>query len=758
MMLTPRIEPRESAWTPGLRKLARLILCLVLVAAGWGEAQAQLAITEVLSQGTTNCGANPTNSLVGPDFWELTNFGTNTINLNGYKWMDRDRRWPDGLTGLIFTQPTILTIEPGESIIFVRSGNALVGDEFAFREWWWGDPFVHPELKVRFWEQGIGLDDSVDAVILADPQNNLVDRVDLGRATIGVTFISDPLTGDFGRLSEIGAGWAFKAVCPEDIGSPGTDAGPVPMFLREQPTNQTVRAGTWTTLRVRAGGLPRPHYQWYFNDSPIPGANTADFTIPLVLESHAGRYFVELSNGREHFVTEPATLTVDPSPYRSEIVCLPQDCCVPSGDTCPPLDLSVTPGQTARFEVFFWGYPIPTSQWYSNGVALPNQTNRTLVIHNTDYGSAGNYCVVVSNSLGRASACATLAVKREPRLRITEAMNVACGSADRDWWELTNLDTDPVNLCGYRWDDRTNAIGGGPTITNTVIVQPGESVILVERQSREQFIAWWGESNLPPNLQVITYFANGLGDTGDDIAVWNVTATDDLDYLDRVGFSTANVGVSRWFDKTVCAEYGVFSVEGQCGAFRAAQTCDVGSPGWTQWTPPRLVSLSREPSGVKLTWKAPPGSTNLLQYKRHPEDADWITLGSFTALEAVRTATDPTLGADHQRFYRIVSMPHCSCCRDEDCDTYPPQENASVVWPPQPRLTFIRWELAGVTVTSTAEPGSAYVLQCQTDVTGGGWTSLGTNVATSTAVTFTDTTSGSQTQRFYRVISPPNSP
>ena len=52
---------------------------------------AQLAITEVMSSASTNLGS--TLVAQSSDFWELTNFGTDPVNLNdGYRWNDAQIR------------------------------------------------------------------------------------------------------------------------------------------------------------------------------------------------------------------------------------------------------------------------------------------------------------------------------------------------------------------------------------------------------------------------------------------------------------------------------------------------------------------------------------------------------------------------------------------------------------------------------------------------------------------------------------------
>jgi hypothetical protein len=237
-----------------------------------------------------------------------------------------------------------------------------------------------------------------------------------------------------------------------------------------------------------------------------------------------------------------------------------------------------------------------------------------------------------------------------------------------DWWELTNVGTEPVNIAGYRWDDAPGEIGGGPTITNAVIVQPGESIIFLESQTPESFRAWWGEQNLPKNLKFIIYRANGLTETEDHLSLWNHSAVLKDDRIHTVEFSGASGGVTYWFDVVpACSgfHFGVLSTNDVCGAFTASNHCDLGSPGWTRWTPPEFSNIQHTPSGARLEWKAQAGSANIVQYASSLTSG-WNTLGTFTFGTVSGTTTDTTLGPAQQRFYRILRVSEAACpCPEE---------------------------------------------------------------------------------------------
>jgi len=229
----------------------------------------------------------------------------------------------------------------------------------------------------------------------------------------------------------------------------------------------------------------------------------------------------------------------------------------------------------------------------------------------------------------------------------------------RDWWELTNLDDHDVNIQGYRWADTPGLLAGAFLITNAVVIKPGESVILVEGMSRAEFVSWWGFHYLPANLQVITYTGHGLSGTlGDEINVWNATATDDNDKIASDVFSVGTFGVSFGYDPDT-ETFGGLSVVGVFGAFLAAESDDIGSPGYIRNPPPKtwILSIVHNALGATLTWTTIPGTLYALQRKDSLDDANWVSVGEYPATGPTLTATDESAAGQPRRFYQIQKLP-----------------------------------------------------------------------------------------------------
>jgi hypothetical protein len=478
------------------------------------------------------------------------------------------------------------------------------------------------------------------------------------------------------------------------------------MSIAEQPRTQTVEVGSDFTLRIRASGLPKPRgYQWYFNGAPLAASGllpdqtaslvnfagcglawrsvpeATDLTIRNVQPEHQGDYFVVFTNGLQRMTSAVAAVTVNRTSTPPRIDCPADVTWFPAANGNRETNLVVSLSQTATFEVFARAYPPPAFQWSlsldgTSFIDLDGETNRTLTVSSVVEERAGIYRVRVTNALGTVYAHAWLTLSPKPPLKITEAMPFPCETRRSDWWELTNTGTEPVNLAGYRWNDWPGNIGGGPTITNALILGPGESAILMESPTPDSFREWWGVENLPPGLKFIAYTANGLTEDTDEVSLWNHSAIDEGDFIDSVGFSAATQGSTFWFDFDWCAdsEFGLASTNELCGAFPAVSGCDVGSPGWTRWTPPAFSNIRRDNSGVvHLEWKALSGSTNMVQFaSRLAETAEWNTLGTYSFSSITGAATDTQAG-NSQRFYRITktALPPCLCPSTNENATNP---------------------------------------------------------------------------------------
>jgi hypothetical protein len=618
--------------------LAGLAMAAILLGLSVRHASGQLAITEAMSSASMN-GAGQNLA----DFWELTNFSTNEINLAGYRWNDNG----GGRLG-DFVPLDGLIISNLESIVFVAT-NTAIPDEQAFRDWW-GTGLPAKTRIVLF--TGNGLSASGDGLRLWGPaatnDNDVIDSVDFGVARRGSTFTYDPVTGLFGYFSVTNDGGVFQSALYNDIGSPGVTAGPVPIQIIAQPASVGVCAGIDAAFSVVAGGLPRPKYRWLFNGEPVLGATASALAIPNPQPTNAGSYQVEISSGTNVILSTAVTLTVDAADKPPTVF-------------TPFTDVLVLSNETARFFAPVCAFPPPTFQWLSNGIIVAGATNRMLVIKNCRPAASGAlFCVNITNALGGTSICARLTVQPKPHLVITEVMpspSTNCGFST-DWFEVTNFGSNPVNLLGYRFATGNGvaaSLEGARRVTNNAIIQPGESAVFVRRYDFDKFIEWWGDA-LPPHLVLIPYSGIGLRGTTDELYLWGPGTEDPLDLITYAFWAGSSIGVSKYFLDNVDGQ-DFTTVPGERGAFVAAQCSDIGSPGYTNNPPPRFTRILHDAAGATLRWRAVSNSTYHLKWKSDLSAPTATSLVTRTATNWVETFVDVSVTNSGPRFYFLEKLP-----------------------------------------------------------------------------------------------------
>jgi hypothetical protein len=633
---------------PGLALVASWVWLLPLIGQlTCCQAAAQLAITEVMS----NASISP---MGGDDYWELTNFGQEAVDLTDYWFNDGA-----GFNGAVnlgslwdsarWNSPRI---EAGETVVFVRVRNGLISTPEHFRRWW-GDLRLPSQLKILFYS-GYGFDNVRDAINLwkrTEEEPRLIQRIELFKSPVGRSLTYDPHTGVFGPFSYQGIGGAFLADTTEDVGSPGVAQGQAAIQIVTAPQDTFVDAGSSCTLHVKATGLPPPTIQWLFQGEPIPGAQSESYTLTTVTENRAGLYSVVLNNGLERIQTAPVSVTVNTQESCARI-------------ERAPSDIAVTSYQTAILSVEPRGYPLPTCRWEFEGNEIAGETNHTLRIERVDETLAGRYTVIVSNPLCTTSVTMRLSLEPTPQLAFTEAMVLPRDKHHLQhdaWWELTNTGTNAVNLLGFRWNDNPAFLDGAVTITNEVWLPPNRSAVFVSGMSPEAFRQWWGEENLPQDLAILTFNGNTLSTNGDLVRIWNATALVDEEWLlvspTIIG---SEIGRTLWFDP-ILARKGASSVEGEHGAFRAAIGGDVGSPGWNPAFPrirrPRIVGVQEGSNGVRVTWSTEARGRYELWRCTDPSLQNWTLVVSLEATGDSLLGLDTTARSLPHRFYRVIRLP-----------------------------------------------------------------------------------------------------
>jgi hypothetical protein len=227
-----------------------------------------------------------------------------------------------------------------------------------------------------------------------------------------------------------------------------------------------------------------------------------------------------------------------------------------------------------------------------------------------------------------------------------------------DWFEVTNFGTNSVNLFGWRFADEPS-LASAFTITNPLAIQPAESVIFAERLDLHLFSLWWGEANLPRNLQVFVYSGIGLKSYGDTLYLWNPAAEDPYDYVATALWAGATRGVSFELTHTCEPDLGCEdeaereSVNGMNGAFQAATSADIGSPGYVSEPPLSILSIQAATGEVKIQCRVSAGRSYRLLRATGVSAVGWTPLPGRMATNNLLVLEDSFGPADTARFYRV---------------------------------------------------------------------------------------------------------
>jgi len=241
-------------------------------------------------------------------------------------------------------------------------------------------------------------------------------------------------------------------------------ARPEPYIIAQPQSLSVAEKGIAKFTVTNIGAAPF-FYQWYFNDSPIPGQTNNVLTISPVLSTHEGEYKVVVSNAFGVAVSQPAYLTVISKP---KIVQQPQSITLPAGST-------------ATFEVEVTGTPPFTFQWFFEGNPIEGATNATLTISNIQIEQAGAYTVKVSNQVGSTmSAPAILRVFSSPPVIVEQPKSFTVSASSNVCLTVRATGTEPMQ---YQWFFNGNPIIGQTSpelvLTNVQAEHAGEYYVVV---------------------------------------------------------------------------------------------------------------------------------------------------------------------------------------------------------------------------------------------------------------------------------------
>lgn len=199
----------------------------------------------------------------------------------------------------------------------------------------------------------------------------------------------------------------YRAVVTNSVGSTmsaliSVRVDPAGPTIVSNPLSRTLPASSNATFVVTAAGSQPLAYQWFFDNAPIAGASSAQYSLGGVQSGNGGDYYVIVSNSKGSVTSTVAKLTVTAlAPYF----------------TAQPADASVIGGGSHTFIGLANGSLPITYQWQHTSNNIPGATRPSLTLTNLTFRDGGPYVLIASNEAGvTSSRVAQLTVYRPPTL------------------------------------------------------------------------------------------------------------------------------------------------------------------------------------------------------------------------------------------------------------------------------------------------------------------------------------------------------
>lgn len=93
-----------------------------------------------------------------------------------------------------------------------------------------------------------------------------------------------------------------------------------PLRIAAQPQSKNATYGKNVLFEVQvSGAADQPTYQWFHNETRLPGKNDAQLYLTRVDEDFAGKYTVKIRSGKSTIQSEAASLNILPDPATKEL-------------------------------------------------------------------------------------------------------------------------------------------------------------------------------------------------------------------------------------------------------------------------------------------------------------------------------------------------------------------------------------------------------------------------------------------------------
>jgi len=225
---------------------------------------------------------------------------------------------------------------------------------------------------------------------------------------------------------------------------------PTPPTITSQPLSKATNLAANVTFAVGVTGAPPIYFQWRFNGASIASATASSYTKNNVQATNAGNYSVVVSNRAGVVTSSNAVLTVN----------------TPPTITAQPQGVTVIAGNPAPFNVGASGTATLCYQWRFKGTNIAGATASSYTRNNVQTNDAGNYMVVVTNSLGSVTSTPAALTALTAPLSIA-SITASNGSVTLSWQSISGKT--------YRVDYKNNLTDTGWTALSSNVTATGST-------------------------------------------------------------------------------------------------------------------------------------------------------------------------------------------------------------------------------------------------------------------------------------------
>lgn len=348
----------------------------------------------------------------------------------------------------------------------------------------------------------------------------------------------------------------------------------------------------------------------------------------------------------------------------------------PVAITSQPTNLTVTTGSPAQFSVGATG-SAPQYQWLKNGTPITGARSATYSIVSAQAGDAGTYSVVVSNLISSETSSSVALTVNPPANSppvLASIGNKAASEGTQLGFTATATDPEsPPQTLTFTLDAGAPA-GAGITTAGVFTWTPTEaqggsnySVTIRVRDNGspqledfETITITVNEVNVAPVLGSI---GNKAVTRGRHLS-FTATASDADVPAQSLAFSL-DAGAPA--GATIDTSSGLFSWTPPAGSAPATnqvtvRVTDNGSPALNDFETIQIVTLA-EPrvaitretgTSVRIQWDSYPGKTYRVEQRLSLSSGTWTPLGNDIPATGISTSTVDPMGANQQRFYRVM--------------------------------------------------------------------------------------------------------